>query len=402
MRKNLKVGLLFHSFSNSNLGVGALAISECELLQHICDRSNIELEIICFESKVDDLYSDATSAHVSLIQTSYNPIRMIRCFNECNIIIDATAGDSLTDIYGIKNFIRIFLIKFYSILSKPSIILAPQTIGPYRSKITKIIADIYLFFVKKIFIRDELSKTVIPTRLKNKVTIATDMAFALPYSPEKTLKANSKTVGFNISGLLYSGGFNLGRSDSFSYRKLCLSIIDMFINKGYEVYLVPHVVGGINDDVDNDTKISLDICKNDSRIKMAPLFKNPIEAKSYISQFDIFIGSRMHATIAALSSGVFTIPLAYSRKFQGVFDPLGYKTTLDMQYMSEKDILDQIKEILSKEIAIKSNIKHTTAVAKRKLYRYETYLEEVIRDIAYEPKKAIKNERAKTDEYKIQ
>ena len=394
MRRILKVGLLFHSFSNSNLGVGALAISESELLKRICDKLHIELEIICFEAEVNDLYSDATNALVSLKQTTYNPFRMIKYLNDCNLIIDATAGDSFTDIYGLKNFIRIFLIKYYSIFAKPSVVLAPQTIGPFRSNITKIIADIYLSFVKKIFLRDELSKSVIPSRLKNKVTVTTDMAFALPFRPVKTLKAKSKTVGFNISGLLYLGGFNLDRNDDFSYKRLCLNIIDLLIKEGYEVYLVPHVVGGMNDNKDNDTKISTDLCNNDLRLKMAPLFKDPIEAKSYISQFDLFVGSRMHATIAAFSSGVLTIPLAYSRKFQGVYEPLGYVATLDLQYMSENEIIDQIKQILINKKTIKSDIEKATTVAASKLSIYEAYLEKVI----IEKTNVIKNERVEIDE----
>lgn len=393
MRRIFKVGLLFHSFSNSNLGVGALAISESELLKRICDKLHIELEIICFEAEANDMYSNATNAHVSLKQTTYNPFRMIKYLNDCNLIIDATAGDSFTDIYGLKNFIRIFLIKFYSILAKPSVVLAPQTIGPFRSNITKIIADIYLCFVKKIFLRDELSKPVIPRRLMNKVTATTDMAFALPFRRAKTLKAKKKTAGFNISGLLYSEGFNLDRHDDFSYERLCLNIIDLLIKEGYEVYLVPHVVGGINDDKDNDTKISMDLCNNDLRLKMAPLFKNPIEAKSYISQFDLFVGSRMHATIAAFSSGVLTIPLAYSRKFQGVYEPLGYEATLDLQYMSEDEIIKQIKQILFNKRKIKSDIEKATAVAASKLSIYEAYLEKVI----IEKMNVVKNERVEID-----
>jgi colanic acid/amylovoran biosynthesis protein len=378
MRKILKVGLLFHSFSNSNLGVGALAISESELLKRICDRLNIKLEIVCYEAKVNDLYSNATRADVNLKQTTYNPFRMIKDFNNCNLIIDATAGDSFTDIYGLKNFIRIFLIKFYSIFAKPSVILAPQTIGPYKSNITKMIADIYLNFVNRIFIRDELSKSSIPKRLLKKVTVSTDMAFALPFKSAKIKKANGKIAGFNISGLLYSGGFNLGRNDEFSYKRLCKKIIDLLINEGYEVFLVPHVVGGINDNKDNDTKITFDLCKSDQRIKMAPLFKDPIEAKSYISQFDLFIGSRMHATIAAASSGVPTIPLAYSRKFKGVFEPLGYKTTLDLQCMSENEIIDRIKLFLMNGTTIESNMEIVNQEVSNKLSKYETYLEKVI------------------------
>jgi polysaccharide pyruvyl transferase WcaK-like protein len=86
----------------------------------------------------------------------------------------------------------------------------------------------------------------------------------------------------------------------------------------------------------------------------------------------------MHATIAAVSSGVPTIPLAYSRKFQGVFEPLGYKSTLDLRCMSENDIVDQIKQSLLNGTSIKSYIENAKQEVTSKLCKYEMYLEKVI------------------------
>lgn len=90
---------------------------------------------------------------------------MIRSLNECDILIDATGGDSFTDIYGLKKFIAIFLIKYFSIMAKPSVILAPQTIGPYSNSYINLIVNFYLRFVKQIFIRDELSKHALSDKL---------------------------------------------------------------------------------------------------------------------------------------------------------------------------------------------------------------------------------------------
>jgi colanic acid/amylovoran biosynthesis protein len=47
------------------------------------------------------------------------------------------------------------------------------------------------------------------------------------------------------------------------------------------------------------------------------------EMKYLIGQCDFFIGSRMHACIAALSQGVPAVGLAYSRKFLGVLRSIG-------------------------------------------------------------------------------
>jgi len=47
------------------------------------------------------------------------------------------------------------------------------------------------------------------------------------------------------------------------------------------------------------------------------------EMKYLIGQCDFFIGSRMHACIAALSQGVPAVGLAYSNKFLGVLRTVG-------------------------------------------------------------------------------
>src|SRR4030042_4682892 len=50
---------------------------------------------------------------------------------------------------------------------------------------------------------------------------------------------------------------------------------------------------------------------------------NHNETKYIIGLCDFFIGSRMHACIAALSQGIPAVGIAYSRKFSGVFESIG-------------------------------------------------------------------------------
>ena len=82
---------------------------------------------------------------------------------------------------------------------------------------------------------------------------------------------------------------------------------------------------------------------------LSPLFFSPIDAKSYISGMHFFIGSRMHATIAAFSSNVPVFPLAYSRKFNGLFiDTLRYPYMGDLKVQSIREILLLIDNSFSK------------------------------------------------------
>jgi polysaccharide pyruvyl transferase WcaK-like protein len=59
------------------------------------------------------------------------------------------------------------------------------------------------------------------------------------------------------------------------------------------------------------------------RVTVVPDTYDQAEVKSIIASFDWFCGTRMHAAIAALSSGVPTSAIAYSPKTAGVFETCG-------------------------------------------------------------------------------
>jgi polysaccharide pyruvyl transferase WcaK-like protein len=62
-----------------------------------------------------------------------------------------------------------------------------------------------------------------------------------------------------------------------------------------------------------------------------PDFAGPCEAKAYISSVDYLVAGRMHACIAAYSSGTPVMPVAYSRKFSGLFGTLDYDFLLPVK-----------------------------------------------------------------------
>ena len=95
---------------------------------------------------------------------------------------------------------------------------------------------------------------------------------------------------------------------------------------------------------ENDYRVCLQLKKKyGNRIEIAPPFNTPIEAKSYIANMDVFIGSRMHATIGAISSGVATIPFSYSRKFEGLFGNLEYPYVISARNFSLEEALEKSK-----------------------------------------------------------
>jgi colanic acid/amylovoran biosynthesis protein len=100
-------------------------------------------------------------------------------------------------------------------------------------------------------------------------------------------------------------------------------------NTDARVLLVPHVLapmGSAESDVDAAQALVRRLDpdgKQPHRIRIGPSHLNEQELKWLISRCDWFCGTRMHATIAALSSGVPTASIVYSDKAAGVFERCG-------------------------------------------------------------------------------
>jgi polysaccharide pyruvyl transferase WcaK-like protein len=107
---------------------------------------------------------------------------------------------------------------------------------------------------------------------------------------------------------------------------------------------------------------------------LAPRFDSPSEAKSYIAGMDFFMGARMHACIAALSSGVPVVPMAYSRKFKGLFGALGYDYTVECTTESADAIETRIVAAFEARGALKEEVQAAMTLGLERLATYEEAL----------------------------
>ena len=124
------------------------------------------------------------------------------------------------------------------------------------------------------------------------------------------------------------------------YKQLIGDIITCLQEHNYEVHLIPHVMAT---GIESDNNVCVELLKEYRNLIYSGEFMNPLDAKGYISQMDLFLGSRMHSTIAAISTGVPVIPLSYSRKFEGLFSSVGYNYCIDLINNSNKDVIKTIE-----------------------------------------------------------
>ena len=113
-----------------------------------------------------------------------------------------------------------------------------------------------------------------------------------------------------------------------NYRELIDGIVDYLMkDEGVLVLLVPHVLAPsrtVEDDPNACWQLYEKLSeKYSGRIFLTKGNYNHNNIKYIIGLCDFFIGSRMHACIAALSQSIPAVGIAYSKKFHGVFESVG-------------------------------------------------------------------------------
>ena len=92
------------------------------------------------------------------------------------------------------------------------------------------------------------------------------------------------------------------------------------------------------------------------------------EIKGIIGSCDFFIGSRMHACIAALSQGIPTVGIAYSHKFIGVFDSIGSgETVIDARALDMAAVIQKVMTSFKNHKTLSAETKETIAAAQQKI-----------------------------------
>lgn len=376
--KHFNIVLANCAINNGNRGCVALSISAMALIDELLTKHDISYTYLLPQSGFKDeeehsfKIGNKVVSYISIIDPGVNsPVNIAKHIlkhkfyssstkklKQSDFILDIGQGDSFADIYGKRRFDWINnMYKIGRKYHKPYCIL-PQTIGPYKDDAIRKEAVKSIRSCKCVMTRDKQSYDYLKDILPDvKASEIIDVAFFMPYT-KKNFEDKYVHVGLNVSALLWHGGYT--RDNQFGlkddYQKVVRSVIEYFLKiPDVKLHLVPHVVGGERH-IENDYAVSYDLCEeyDNPQLVLAPLFLDPVAAKGYISGLDFFMGARMHATIGAFSSGVPVVPMAYSRKFNGLFeDTLNYHHMVDMK----TDNMDEIMKIVSDGFANRKQLK---------------------------------------------
>ena len=365
---DIKIVLLGLDFGSQNLGCAALAYSFLYKLEDISNRIN--QRIIATLINYNDFVYTGKNVHVDNLKINLKNLsfekKAIQAIKNADFIFDFTGGDSFTDLYGTKRFLIESYFKELGIKSKGKFILGPQTIGPFSKKTNKIIANHIIRASDMIFCRDKLSRDYVYQEFGVDALQTTDVAFLLPTSDVSiagldSCKKGKLNIGINISGLLWHGGYT-GNNElgiHLNYRELITQIVEDLIKDEHQIWLIPHVITLDPNSPENDVTPIKYLYERYPKVHYVEEFKSPMDAKGYIRNMDLFIGSRMHATVAAFSNGIPIIPVSYSRKFQGLYQSLGYDYIIDAKTSNNDIAKKQIIEWICNHNILKINVENS-------------------------------------------
>ena len=324
--------------------------------------------------------------------------RSLSEFLEADLVASLAGGDSFSDIYGMRRLFYIALPQILALLLDKRVILLPQTIGPFKRRISKRIARFILNRAELIYCRDRISEKTTRELLgvsdaDKRVRFCYDVGFDVtPKLPQdlriaglSPQRSNGETlVGFNVSGLLAMGGYSQNNMFGLSipYERLVLKLISFLIEEhSATVLLVPHVFGASGEDDLAACKRIFTVLRaaHEGKIGLLLGVDKYDEVKHVIGTCDFFIGSRMHACIGALSQSVPAVSIAYSDKFAGVMEAIGVPDlVVDPRFMNEEEIICAVDRAYRERLAMRQKLEVRMPLVKQTI-------QDVLHDLEFAP-----------------
>ena len=300
---------------------------------------------------------------------------------QANAVLDVSGGDSFTDLYGKRRFYSVLRPKQIALSLGRPLILLPQTYGPFKNPKYRAMAAEVVRSASMCWARDERSYDVLKDLVgksfdPDRHRCGVDLAFSLsPKNAEESVpkdvsalidsdRSATPLVGFNVSGLIYNDPTSA--TERYGFRADYRGAVDSFLHwllasTHANVVLIPHVMSPPghyeSDEQACQTIKELLVGKYPKRIAISPTTLNQNEVKWLISQMDWFCGTRMHATIAALSSEIPTATVSYSDKALGVFETCGQgEHVIDPREMDTEEVVNHLKNSFACRDATESSL----------------------------------------------
>ena len=261
-------------------------------------------------------------------------VKALKTLKDADIVI-ALGGDIFSSDYGSDNLKRhVATIEAAQARGTPTVFLA-QSIGPFTSEGDVATMRSALDRSTLLTVRERLTQAYMASAFRlgpERAVLTADVAFLLEPSPPERADALLANLGLEAGqfvAMAASQGINMFSSlDEAAHDRAWIEAIETVLKTtSHSVLIVPHVQSPrpANDDARIAFRL-LEKLNFNPRVKAAFGPYTASDFKALIARSRFLIGERMHACIAALSSGVPLITIGYSIKARGIMgDVFGAK-----------------------------------------------------------------------------
>lgn len=290
-----------------------------------------------------------------------------------DVVIDLS-GDSLSD-RGSHSTVNLMGILLCMILDRP-VVCHSQSMGPF-SRWTMPLAKFVLSRAEAITVREQISRDYLLSAGIDRTRIETygDCAFNLSAADNPSIDGvlsksgvppspEGLTIGISVSAFMAE--FQADRREESClgvtpYMNAVKEVAEVLrdMNPQAHFILIPHVIAP-DHWIRDDRWACEELAKNigcGPNVHVLSSNYTAEELKGVIGRCDFFIGSRMHACIAALSQTVPTVALSWSHKYVGIMERLGMKSyVFDTRGETAKEIANKTKEAFLNRTSISEQL----------------------------------------------
>lgn len=247
------------------------------------------------------------------------------------------------------------------------VVLAPQTVGPIRSKLGRFIIRRVTERADRIFLRERESLKFLnevlgedSTLISRKVEVAGDLAFWFTRDSKEDIgtaqrnvgiRQNEKIVGMTVVDWAFPHAANYQEAKQNYIQSLSALIKHITASGLYQIVIF--------NQVSSDLSLAKYLGELHPEVVVDTLERDSACYSKLIATCDVFVGTRFHSCILALLEGIPTVAIAYLPKTNGVMNDLGLSDhVIDINNVTGQQLIDHFEQMRAHRDRISQTIRN--------------------------------------------
>ncbi len=315
--------------------------------------------------------------------------KILELYRNSDLILSCSGGRVGGNNYG--SIFNSFIPMYFAKKLGKKVYFCAQSVEPFRSNFIKNLARIVFNRIDLITVREPTSMEVVKSlNIKTPTYLTGDLAFLLePETLESTnylLKKhgipekNKLRIGISVTNWrIYDKDPKIKQKQYVN--EITHALEKIIKNTDCLIIFFPQVIFGPSEDdriLSNEIKNKLDASLVDKVFILNENFE-PNQLKALMGELDLFIGTRMHSCIFALSMNVPTLMIGYENKAWGIMSMLDLtEFIIDIRSLTSEKIVSVFNKMLEERLTITKKIKSKIPQLEREALRNGDFLEKLL------------------------